>query len=219
MISTLTIVRYPKLGGLLGVFSMALFHFPLFLNRKISFYKLMGCGKNGTFDKHPDWKQWALLINSESPCPINVPFINKWFKLFNAEVKTIFLQPIEGHGTWDGKEVFGKLPKQTDYEGKIAVLTRATIRLGKLKAFWRNVGGVAKQMSVADGLMMSVGVGEVPFIKQATFSVWESKAKMKHFAYKMNEHAEVIRKTKREDWYSEEMFVRFRIIENDIPSL
>ncbi len=173
----------------------------------------MGCGKNGTFDKHPDWNQWAILINSESPYPITIPFIDGWIKLFNAKVSTITLQPIEGHGTWDGKEAFGQLPKQTDYEGKIAVLTRATIRLSKLTAFWSNVEGVAKQMATADGLITSIGIGEVPFIKQATFSIWESKKQMKDFAYKMKEHAEVIRKTKKEDWYSEEMFVRFKIIE------
>ena len=215
MICTLTIARYPNYGGFVGILSMALFHFPLFFNKKVSFYKLMGCGKNGTFDKHPDWNQWALLMVSENPSAVAIPFINGWFRFFKAEVSTLTLQPIEGHGTWDGKEVFGKLPKQTDYEGSIAVLTRATIRLNKLNAFWRNVEGVAQQMKGADGLITSVGIGEVPFIKQATFSVWESKAQMKNFAYKMHEHAEVIRKTKKEDWYSEEMFVRFRIVNSE----
>ena len=193
----------------MGILSMALFHFPLFINKKISFYKLMGCGKNGTFDSHPDWNQWAVLTVSESTSSANISFINGWFRLFRAEVSSLNLQPIEGHGTWDGKEIFGKLPKQTDYEGSIAVLTRATIRLSKLKAFWGNVGRVAQQMKGADGLISSVGIGEMPFIKQATFSMWESKAQMKNFAYKMHEHADVIRKTKKEDWYSEEMFVRF----------
>ena len=171
----------------------------------------MGCGKNGTFDKHPDWNQWALLMVGEEAFAGDIQFINGWFRLFKATITQHLLEPIEGHGTWDGKEVFGKLPKQTDYEGQIAVLTRATIRLNKLKSFWSNVGGVAAQMAGADGLISSVGIGEVPFIKQATFSVWESKAQMKNFAYKMHQHAEVIRKTKKEDWYSEEMFVRFKI--------
>jgi len=169
----------------------------------------MGCGNNGSFDKHPDWNQWAILLVHKSPFTFNFPFINSWIKFFKADVSTLTLQPIEGHGTWDGKEVFGKLPKQTDYEGSIAVLTRATIRLSKLKAFWSNVDGVAKQMAGADGLITSLGIGEIPFIKQATLSVWKSKADMKNFAYKMYEHAEVIRKTKKENWYSEEMFVRF----------
>ena len=181
----------------------------------------MGCGKNGTFDKTPDWRQWAVLtvdscqfldeskglIANRQPSINN--FLKKWFKFFHAEVLTIVLQPIEGHGTWDGKLVFGNLPKQTDYEGLIAVLTRATIRLSKLKNFWANVDAVASQMLGAKGFVTSFGIGEVPFIKQATFSIWDSKADMKNFAYNLHQHKDVIRKTHKENWYSEDMFTRF----------
>jgi heme-degrading monooxygenase HmoA len=52
----------------------------------------------------------------------------------------------------------------------------------------------------------------MPWIKQATFSIWQSKAAMKQFAYQMKEHAEVIRKTRQDNWYSEEMFIRFKIL-------
>ncbi|HLL42103.1 MAG TPA: hypothetical protein VK369_03145, partial [Segetibacter sp.] len=48
--------------------------------------------------------------------------------------------------------------------------------------------------------------------KQATFSIWKNKDGLKTFAYKMHEHIEVIRKTRQEKWYSEDMFVRFKII-------
>lgn len=241
MICTLTIVRYPKYFGWAGFLSMAVFHFPLFLSKKIGFYKLMGCGKNGTFDKSADWRQWAVLIVNSHPDSyresmvnghepktqnselrtqnlelktqnpeLQTPnFLQNWFKFFHAEVLTIVLQPIEGHGTWDGKAVFGKLPKQTDYEGLIAVLTRATIRLSKLQNFWANVDAVASQMLGAKGFVTSFGIGEVPFIKQATFSIWDSKADMKNFAYNLHQHKDVIRKTHKENWYSEDMFTRF----------
>lgn len=229
MICTLTIVRYPKYLGWAGFLSMAVFHFPLFLSKKISFYKLMGCGKNGTFDKSPDWRQWAVLVVDSQWSMVNgqehetqnpelktqnpklqIPnFLQNWFKFFHAEVLTIVLQPIEGHGTWDSKMVFGKLPKQTEYEGLIAVLTRATIRLSKLQNFWANVDAVASQMLTAKGFVTSFGIGEVPFIKQATFSIWDSKADMKNFAYNLHQHKDVIRKTHKENWYSEDMFTRF----------
>jgi heme-degrading monooxygenase HmoA len=104
------------------------------------------------------------------------------------------------------------LPKKTEYDGMIAVLTRATIRLNKLSAFWKNVETVSSQMRTAKGFITSVGIGEVPFIKQATFSIWQSKEYMKQFAYNMQQHAEVIKKTRKENWYSEEMFVRFKIV-------
>jgi hypothetical protein len=207
-------VRYPKYRGWAGFISMALFRIPLFFNKKISFWKLLGCGKNGTFDIHPDWHQWGLLtVNDGSPIvnqelPVS-EFIDWWWNIFHCEKFSIVLQPIEGHGKWDGKEVFGSLARETLHEGLVAVLTRATIRLNKLKSFWRNVDSAATQMNGADGFITSFGIGEVPWIKQATFSVWTSKGAMKKFAYKMKEHAEVIRKTRKENWYSEEMFVRF----------
>jgi hypothetical protein len=203
---------------------MALFRLTLFLNSNISFFKLLGCGKNGTFDKNPDWQQWGIMtvfkaetdidISNESTLVKNLygSFINGWLQFFHCETWTILLQPIEGHGKWDNKEPFGELPKHAEYDGTIAILTRATIRLSKLKAFWKNVGEVAGQMAGAKGLITSIGIGEMPYIKQATFSIWENKEAMKQFAYQMSQHTAVIKKTRKENWYSEDMFVRFRPI-------
>ncbi len=178
----------------------------------------MGTGKNGTFDKRPDFNQWAIMaahvaeIRDTNIEILYGKFIAKWFRIFKCEVKTYLLEPIEGHGTWDNKKPFGILPPKSDYEGKIAVLTRATIKLNKLKYFWENVAPVAKKMNTAKGFLTSYGVGEIPWIKQATFSIWESKEDMKNFAYGMKEHAEVIKKTRQQKWYSEDMFTRFKIV-------
>ena len=181
----------------------------------------MGCGKNGGFDKHPDWQQWAIFAIHDKPIEamnqsaermitgLYGSFIDRWIKKFKCETWTLFLQPIEGHGKWDGKQPFGELAKQTAYDGPVAILTRATIRLSRLKAFWQNVNGVAMEMANAGGLVTSFGIGEMPFIKQATFSIWQSREAMKQFAYKRQHHTDVIQKTRRENWYREEMFVRF----------
>jgi heme-degrading monooxygenase HmoA len=69
-------------------------------------------------------------------------------------------------------------------------------------------------MTDAPGYITSFGVGEAPVYRQATFSVWESMEHMKAFAYGSKQHAEVIKKTRSEGWYSEELFARFRIIES-----
>ncbi|MEI6087944.1 MAG: spheroidene monooxygenase [Bacteroidota bacterium] len=227
MITTLTIVRYPKWLVWAGMMSMAVLRLPLWLNPNISFWKLMGSGKNGSFDKTPDLRQWALIsvFKNDDVTHLQVQlqdidhqkilkqqygsFIRNWWLFFNCEIWTIVLNPIEGHGFWDGNEVFGQLEKNTAYEGPIAILTRATIRLNKMKSFWANVAPVANKMNDLEGFIGSYGIGEIPWKKQATFSLWESKIAMRNFAYKMKEHATVIQKTKKEDWYSEEMFVRF----------
>ncbi len=222
---SLTIIRYKKSFVPFAILAMALFHFPLWFNKRLSFYKLMGSGKNGTFDKSPDWQQWAILTvqtevtsagyNGENLCQRQLlgGFINGWFKFFKCETYQLLMEAIESHGLWDGKRAFGELPAKSDYEGPVAILTRATIRLNKLKYFWENVAPVANEMRVAKGFLFSAGVGEVPWIKQATFSVWQSKEDMKAFAYGMKVHTEVIQKTRKQNWYSEDMFTRFRIIQ------
>jgi heme-degrading monooxygenase HmoA len=182
----------------------------------------MGTGKNGTFDKMPDFNQWAIMATHPNKT-VNIKhsfslqelygnFISRWMKLFGCSYTIHILEPIECHGFWDKKKPFGELPVKSDYEGKIAVLTRATIKLRKLKYFWQNVAPVASKMGNAKGFIKSYGVGEIPWIKQATFSIWETKEDMKNFAYGMKEHTEVIKKTRQEKWYSEDMFTRFRVV-------
>ncbi len=111
---TLTIVRYPKRYSIFGFLSMAVFHMFLRLRQNISFYKLMGCGKNGTFDKTPDLQQWALLavfsdeaVGEQSTAELYGKRIDQWWKRFHCEVWTIALNPLEGHGAWDRKQSFG----------------------------------------------------------------------------------------------------------------
>jgi hypothetical protein len=192
---------------------MALFRVFLYFSKHIHFFKLMGCGKNGTFDIYPDLNQWALLFTAEEKHTKAPAFFYAYWNFFRCDVKEFLLQPIEGHGLWDKKKVFGEPPLQADPNGSIAVLTRATIKMNRLKNFWNNVDSVASKMAAAKGLIVSYGIGEIPWIKQATFSVWENKSAMKDFAYNTQEHIHVIQKTRSEGWYKEEMFVRFRILE------
>ena len=214
MTASLTIIRYRKRFIPFALLAMALFRLPLWLNKQIGFWKLLGSGRNGTFDKTPDWQQWGILCVYKGGVPplLHGRFIAWWLRLFNCEILTYILEPTEGHGSWDGKKAFGELPSKSDHEGMVAVLTRATIRFGKLKQFWKHVNPVASLMKTADGFITSYGIGEMPWLRQATFSIWKDKEGMKNFAYKMQEHAEVIRKTRQEKWYSEDMFVRFKIL-------
>ena len=175
----------------------------------------MGSGKNGTFDKEADLQQWALLSVWNNETDFNDfnqrSFISLWWKKFASETYTILCEPLMSHGLWDGKEPFGK-PHNTSYTGPIAVLTRATIRFNRLKNFWANVDKVAKLMSRSKGYITSFGIGEAPLYRQATFSIWESVEDVKAFAYQSEEHREVIQKTRDENWYSEELFARFKPI-------
>lgn len=213
MIVSLTIIRYRKLFVPFALLAMAIHRLPLLMQKGCSFYKLLGSGKNGTFDLEPDWQQWGLLAcwnnRDDFDAFYKQSFVSSWWKTLGTENWTILCQPIQSHGTWNGKEPFS-IPAAEDIKGPVAVLTRATIRFSKLKNFWANVDTVAGIMTSAPGYVNSFGVGEAPVYRQATFSVWENLEAVKAFAYKSPQHAQVIKKTKSEGWYSEELFARFK---------
>lgn len=134
-----------------------------------------------------------------------------------AELWTAHLQPLQAHGRWDGATAFepgGSQPPVADNE-PLAVLTRASIRPLRAWSFWRAVPPVSRQVVTAPGLLAAIGLGELPFIRQATFSVWESARLMQQYAYgaqHAEEHRAVVRRTRQEGWYSEELFARFRVL-------
>ena len=216
MIVSLTIVRYRKTFVPFALLAMAVHRLPLWFTQGCTFWKLLGCGHNGTFDLQPDWQQWGLLAvwdDRESFDEFyNSSFVSRWWKTLTRESWTVLCEPLQSHGYWDGREPFGK-PDGQNYDGPVAILTRATIRASRLKNFWSHVDEVAEVMAAAPGYITSIGIGEAPVYRQATFSIWQNAEVVKGFAYRDKKHAEVIRKTRQENWYSEELFARFKPLE------
>ena len=176
----------------------------------------MGCGKNGSFSIQPDLQQWALLAVWNDKNDFHKfkkhSFISAWWKLFCSETFTILCIPLTSHGKWDKKEPFVSREPAELNDGPVAVLTRATIRFNRLRNFWQNVDQVSRLMHSSPGYITSFGIGEAPYYRQATFSLWQDIESVKKFAYGSKEHSEVIRKTRQENWYSEELFARFKPI-------
>jgi hypothetical protein len=218
MFVTFTVARYSNIKAFMGFLSMVYFRVILiFLKNKPSFSKLMGSGKNGTFDIEPDLHQWAYLFVWES----RDAFLNfqqnslifNYIHKFSDQNFTFYLEPIQSHGLWDNTSPFGhKFAENLRENEKVVVLTRASIKVNKAADFWRNVPDIATGFSQNEGFIYSVGVGEAPLFKQATLSVWENETSMKAFAYKHKKHADVIKKTRTQQWYSEELFARFRLL-------
>lgn len=124
------------------------------------------------------------------------------------EIWTVRLLPIEVRGAWSGVKPFSPLAPQPQ-TGPIAILTRATIRWRRLRAFWSAVPAASQPLEQAAGLLASIGIGEAPFFRQATFSLWRNIDDMQAFAYRTNGHREAMRRTRAENWYREELFGRF----------
>ena len=228
--AVLTLSRYPARHIVTAFHSMALFRPSLALNKAISFHKLVGTGRNGTFDKNPDWRQYGIFSVSEQ-LPDSPPaayeawrkayygsFIHRYWNWAGAETGSFILEPILSHGQWDGQTLFPDVKGKED-EGPVAVLTRATIRLSRAREFWSSVPAIRQQMDLAPGLLFSVGIGEMPYLRQATFSVWKNGDAIRSFAYRMQEHRDVIQRTRARNWYSEEMFTRFRVLHAAGPLL
>ncbi len=177
----------------------------------------MGCGKNGTFDLSPDLSRWAIISVWNSKEDLGnfktKSWINTYFRLFTLERWNLECLNIESHGEWDKKSPFQK-NIHFDPLQPIGVLTRASIKPKKALSFWKNVPAVSSDLGKTPGLITSIGIGEIPFFKQATFSIWENAAAMKEFAYRQKKHKLVIEKTRKEGWYSEELFARFHVVQS-----
>jgi hypothetical protein len=121
------------------------------------------------------------------------------------------LDPISSHGQWASKEPFVGAVK--DWDGQVAAITRARIKWSQNFRFWSSVPPVTVSLKSAPGLVAAIGIGEAPIGLQGTFSLWESAAAIRDFAYKGAAHQKAIADTSAYNWYSEELFARFAVRE------
>lgn len=180
----------------------------------LSFFKLLGSGGGDGFSTRPDFSAYALLTVWESEndfqkfkkSTVFKDFLKHSYEFFETRLKAIMAR-----GKWNDQNPFANQGGEPE-SPQMAVVTRASIKKRKLIQFWRNVPGVSSKLFEKPGVIFAKGIGEWPFVEQATLSIWNSAEAMQAFAYNNKEHAEVIKKTRQLDWYSEEMFTRFEVV-------
>ena len=179
----------------------------------LTFCKLLGCGNKNGFGIYPDFGQYFLLCtwSSEQHATTAMQSSQAFLAYFDQVTsrQTIFLYNTTVHGLWGGKTPF-IAAEAADPSRMVAVLTRATIRWKDMIRFWKNVPQVSNSMHDGHSPIFAVGIGEMPFRYQATFSIWQDTHAMKAYAYTNKSHADMIQKTRKIGWYSEELFARFR---------
>lgn len=213
-ITTLTFYRYKGLSSKLWAFGMMQFaHAGLKRVPGLQVYKLMGSGKKG-FDPRPDWSVYALLQIWDSEDAADHFFetspLVKRYGTHSTEMWRLYLKNIQAHGEWDGNHPFTPSLEMDGNNPLIAVITRATIKRNHLRRFWAYVPTSQRPLLNAKGLLFTKGIGEVPFMQMATFSLWENKAALMAYAYDSPEHKKAIKKTRELSWYKEELFSRFQ---------
>ena len=173
----------------------------------------MGSGKKG-FNPLPDWSVYALIQVWQNESAPNDFFSNS--KLMHRyrtkafEIYTLYMRNIKSKGEWSGNNPFVLSDNLDTTNPYIAVITRATIKKRLLFKFWSYVPTSQKPLLENDDLIYTKGIGEVPFLQMATFSLWKSKEGLMDFAYKSNEHRKAISDTRTIQWYKEELFSRFQ---------
>jgi hypothetical protein len=176
------------------------------------FFKLLGTGGGNGFSAKPNFSVYSMLAvwpREELAWQFfaNNPVFNAYADRASTH-QTFFLQNTMAHGLWDGQQPF-EASTTFDPNAMTAVITRATIRTNQLRRFWNGVPGTSADVHQQEGLLFATGVGELPWIQQATFSVWATGRDMMRYAYKGEEHRKVIEQTRALGWYKEELFARF----------
>ena len=183
----------------------------------LRFFKLLGSGASNGFGLWPNLDRYGLMAVWENATVAEAFFSQHpfWagYERRSTETWTVQLAPLKSQGLWDGKNPFDYVPEiMPGDDAPVAVLTRASIRWQKTPRFWQFVEPTSAALAQAVGVRAAIGLGELPVVRQATFSVWESAEAMRQFAYRDARHREVIQLTHRERWYAEELFARFRVL-------
>ncbi len=201
------------------------------------FWRLLGTGNGSQTARSIDPRRTAIFAvwhDAASADRFERTMEPRWTQL--AEAYHVRMVAVGGHGSWKNFDVIaatrppggdlppraahravheavaGEAPASVPPDGPIVVVTRAEVRLRHLRAFTRAAKAVSAQLPGTPGLLAVCGIGEAPIGRQATCSVWRSATDIDAFATGDDRHRQVMRRTRDQDWYGEEMFARFRPI-------
>jgi hypothetical protein len=182
----------------------------------VSFAKLLGTGSGETFTpSDANLYRWGMVVvisKDQVSAFDQSAIIRGWRKRSTSEFRTV-LTPLSSHGLWAKKNPFDFTAPLVNPDATIAAITRARIKWSKNFIFWKSVPPVVTDLHQSPGFIAAIGIGEAPIGLQGTFSLWESASALRDFAYKGAAHQKAIQQTKDIDWYAEELFARFEVLE------
>ena len=182
----------------------------------VTFAKMLGTGSGKTFtSRDADPGHWAILTcwtHPGGPASLhNSATFRGWSTIADEHARFVML-PLASRGTWSARQPFGD-PFAHRWDGPIAAITRARIKTMQWRNFWASVPSVSADLHRVDGLTFAMGIGEAPVGLQGTFSTWTDGSSLSNFAHRRDAHQDVMRMTHEIDWYAEELFARFALVE------
>lgn len=173
--------------------------------------KVMGSGDGGGFGLKPSSSRQALFClftDEDSADTFLKSTIAQAYAQRAQEFCSAKLRAYSCRGAWSGQSIAVTASPPDSGSGPIATLTRASIRPMSARRFWRMQPASEVSLNEASGCLMATGVGEAPFFRQATFSLWANTAAMDAYA-RTGAHLAAIRAAHEGAFFSESMFARF----------
>ncbi len=215
-VASFHLTRYPPRHALGAMAAMVRGQRGLSATPGLRFARQLGTGAGSAMGLGADLCRWATFAVWEDAAALDdfladSPIAARWRQ--GHETWTVRLAPLSAHGAWSGARPLDAVDADAAAgagDGPVAVLTRARIALRHWPAFYRSVAAVESHLHRQRGLVAVLGIGEAPVGLQATFSLWRSASDVEAFAYRGGPHDGVVRRTRAEGWFSEELFARFR---------
>ncbi|MEQ8479681.1 MAG: hypothetical protein RIC18_03415 [Hoeflea sp.] len=218
-VMTFSLFGFSSLGRRLWAFSQMGLAKPSLRNtRDLGFFKLMGTGAGAGFSTRPNFGVYTLLAEWPS-LDIARERIRSaqslaGYRRTADRMATVYLEPVSTRGRWDG-HAFDVGPNAPAQRLPLVAMTRASIRPSKLVRFWRRVPAISDAVDREPAKSFMIGTGEIPWLHQVTFSLWQSAGEMERFARDSATHGEAVRRAYRDGWFSEYCFTRFNLLSVD----
>ena len=176
----------------------------------LRFWRLLGTGSGASTGPGADLGRTAMFAIWDDEASLDAFHARMARRWADAdEAWHVRLRAAGGHGSWRGVKVTQELRPGSGDAGPVAIITRADVRLRSWRSFRAAGRPVSDEMLQADGLLAVAGIGEAPLGRLGTFSLWCDLAAARTYATGKPTHRDVVRRTRQENWYGEELFARF----------